>query len=283
MKYIFLALILMSNLYFSQNKVDTININQFKTVQLIFNDGVDFVEVGTGDLQVKTKIVDNVLIIQSSVPQNDFIQTNLFIKTKTNVYNPILNYVENPSKSTFLEKDLNVAINGTISNNQNSGANSTKKPENPKTQINKTIPNQDQQLLAKIISRNDMFKPSRQYTTDVWFRFWAHYILNGKFYIKLQIENESELDYVIDHLFFSIKSNKKRNASETQREVNYTKILNPADIIPAKSKAFIILEFDSFSINKNEELLIELSEKNGARNFVVGVPYFIINKPLSLN
>jgi hypothetical protein len=281
--YSFIILIFFSGFLFGQKKVDTIEINQFKTVQIIFNDGVDFVEAGTGDLQVKSKIVDNILIIQTVVPKDDFIPTNLFIKTKTNVYNPILKYNETPKKSTFLEKDLDGAVSGNTSLPPTTLSNSNKNSKIEKGVEKKTLSVDNQSLFNRISNRNEMFKPSRQYTTDVWFRFWAHYIENGKYYFKIQLENNSDLDYNIDHFFFSIKSNKKRNASETQREINYVKILNPTEVVPAKTKSFIIFEFDSFSINKNEEFLIEINEKNGARNFTVGVPYFIINKPLTLN
>ena len=58
--------------------------------------------------------------------------------------------------------------------------------------------------------------------------------------------------------------------------------MNQTDNIEANSTKILIFEFNTFSINKNEEFLIELKEKNGARNFVVGVPYYIINQPLPL-
>ncbi|REC40556.1 DUF4138 domain-containing protein [Chryseobacterium sp. 5_R23647] len=301
-KYYVLLFIFTSVLFYAQ-KVDTIEINQFKTVQIIFNEEITYVEAGTGDLQVKNKIVDNILILQSLVPQSDFINTNLFIKTKTNVYNPMIKYNELPKKSTLLEKDLKSAVNNSAipasppvlnktegvektskGNDSGKNKNSTSEVKTRTDEVNiyKTVAANDKSLFYQIMDKNDIFKPSRQYATDVWFRFFAHYIKDGKYYFKFQVENNSDLDYNIDHIFFSIQTLKKRNVSETQKEVNFTKFLNPTEVVPAKSKMFLVFEFNSFSINKTEEFVIETSEKNGARNFVVGIPYFIINKPIKL-
>lgn len=275
--------------YYAQK--DTIEINQFKTTQIIFNDEITLVEPGTGDLQVKNKIVDNVLILQSIVPQSDFIITNLFIKTKSSIYNPILKYNENPRKTTFLENDLKSAIEITQKATSSVGT----KKQNPLPITNKStnisneknslqnIRTEDLKLVQAILKRGESYKPSREYTTGMWFKFLSHFVYNGKFYLKFEVDNTSDLDFEIEHFFFSIQNRKKRNVSETQREVNFTRFLNETDSVSAKEKKFLIFEFPTFSMNKTEEFLIELKEKGGARNFVVGVPYFIINQPIKLD
>ncbi|PWN59981.1 DUF4138 domain-containing protein [Chryseobacterium oncorhynchi] len=271
---------------------DTIEINQFKTTQIIFNEEVSLVEPGTGDLQVKNKNVDNVLILQSIVPQADFIITNLFIKTKSNIYNPIIKYNENPKKTTFLEKDLKSAIGGVKDLGTKSNINkpviqtgsSDKRFSNNSTDKNslQNVKDSDLKLVEAVLKRGEAYKPSREYTTGMWFKFLAHFVYNGKFYLKFEIDNTSDLDFEIEHFFFSIQSRKKRNVTETQREVNYNRFLNETDRVNAKEKKVLIFEFPTFSMNKTEEFLIELKEKGGARNFIVGVPYFIINQPVKL-
>lgn len=302
-QFIFFAFLLCYNMILSQQKSDTIEINQFKTTQIIFNEDITFVEAGTGDLQVKNKIVDNILILQSVVTQADFIITNLFIKTKSGIYNPIIRYNENPKRSTMLESDLKTAVVSTtkntpvrvvtpqpeskpsVKNDKEQNRNSKREREdlgnsNDLTDIDGGT-SSDRAIVDALVKKHDLFKPSRQYTTDVWFRFYAHYIKDGKFYFKFQIENDSDLAYQIENFFFSVQSIKSRKTSDTQREINYTKFLNPTEVIPARSKKFLIFEFNSFSINKNEEFIVEVKEKNGARNFKVGVPYFIVNKPIT--
>ncbi len=280
MKINFLFFFLFSVLACSQ-VTDTIYINQFKTTQILFSDDITLVESGTGDLQVKTKIVDgNILIVQSVVPESDFIVTNLFIKTKGNIYNPMIGFSENPKISTYLEQNLKSAIGinpKTITLNS--------KQNTPKQNLVSNIKNSDLKnnaIVDKICEKKDLFKPSREYQTEVWFRFYAHYIQDGKYYFKFEIENNSALDYNIENIFFSVKNNKKRNASETQKEIPILQDLTEISVVPAKSKKCIIYTFSSFSIKRDEEFVVETSEKNGARNFQVGIPYFIINKPINL-
>lgn len=264
---------------------DTIEITQFKSTQLIFNEDITFVEAGTGDLQVKTKIVDNILIIQSIAPLEDFKSTNLFIKTATNIYNPILKYSAKPTISTILANNMKSAIsNQTINYSKTATPSSTSANASVQKGFSFNDPtNEEKKIIETITNYSDQFKPSREYTTGVWFRFLAHYINHDKFYMKINIDNTSDLNYNLDNFFFSVKSTKKRNATETQRAVIPIKIITPMEVIEANTSKIIIFEFNSFSINKDEEFLIELKEKNGARNFVVGVPYYIINQPLPLN
>lgn len=290
-----ISLILLLSIYnWTFSQTDTIEINQFKTSQIIFNDEISLVEPGTGDLQVKNKIVDNVLILQSIVPQSDFIITNLFIKTKSNIYNPILKYNETPKKTTFLEKELQsavhtVSIASTKKEIEDQKSTAVKKIDQSKITISKddkislaNVKDSDIRLVENIIKRNEAYKPSREYTTGLWFKFLAHYVFNGMFYLKFEIENTSDLDYNIENIFFSIQSRKKRNVTETQREINFTKFLNESEKINARTSKYLIYEFPTFSMNKNEEFLIEMKEKGGARNFIIGVPYFIINQPVKL-
>lgn len=271
MKQLFLFIFFCSQLIFAQK--DTIEINQFKSTQIIFAEDILLVESGTGDLQVQTKILGgNILIVQSVVPKEDFIVTNLFIKTKSNIYNPIINFKENSLISTYQQKDLRSAIgNNKIIPTAIVGKN-----------ISNEISKQNKEIADKVCELNDIFKPSREYITGVWFRFYAHYIDNGKYYFKFEIENSSDLDYDIEQFFFSIKNKKKRNASVTLKQINYTDLLTDVSIVSANSKKCIIFEFDSFSINRDEEMLVEVQEQNGARNFKIGIPYFIVNKPIQL-
>ena len=281
MKILILSLFFCGILMSAQT-TDTIEISQFKSTQILFSDDITNVESGTGDLQVKTKIIDNnILIIQSVVNKDDFISTNLFIKTKSNVYNPILKFVENSKKTTLIEGNLRSSLN--LSKlNQVLVQDKNLSSNNLKIGDNKIDRKEDVILLQKIINSSEEFKPSREYQTGVWFKFYAHYVNQGKFYFKFLMENESQLDYLFENFFFSIKNKKKRNASDTQREINYLRIVDSFDKVSAKTKRYIVFEFNSFSLNKDEEFVIELQEKKGSRNFKFAIPYYIINQPIKL-
>ena len=281
MKILILSLFFCGILMSAQT-TDTIEISQFKSTQILFSDDITNVESGTGDLQVKTKIIDNnILIIQSVVNKDDFISTNLFIKTKSNVYNPILKFVENSKKTTLIEGNLRSSLN--LSKlNQVLVQDKNLSSNNLKIGDNKIDRKEDVIILQKIINSSEEFKPSREYQTGVWFKFYAHYVNQGKFYFKFLMENESQLDYLFENFFFSIKNKKKRNASDTQREINYLRIVDSFDKVSAKTKRYIVFEFNSFSLNKDEEFVIELQEKKGSRNFKFAIPYYIINQPIKL-
>ncbi|MDY3538185.1 DUF4138 domain-containing protein [Riemerella anatipestifer] len=253
-------------------KIDTIQITQFKTTQIIFDKNINFVEAGTGDLQVKYKIVDNILILQSIVGEDDFINTNLFIKTDDSFYNPIIGYKKNPKYSTILEKSLQSAF----PNVEGSKVVTTEKEKAP-------LSKSDLELFKKIMNQKEESKGSRSYETGMWVKFYAHYIINNKVYFKIGFENATDLDYNIEHLFFSIKTRKKGNASVTQKEVTPNRVINKTDTIKGKQQYFMIYEFSPFSINRDEEVIVEVKEKNGARNFVFGIPNQIINRPIKLN
>lgn len=280
MKILILGLFFCGILTSAQQTTDTIEISQFKSTQILFSDDITNVESGTGDLQVKTKIIDNnILIIQSVVNKDDFISTNLFIKTKSNVYNPILKFVENSKKTTLIEGNLRSSLNlSKLNQVQDKNLSSN----NLKIGDNKIDRKEDVIILQKIINSSEEFKPSREYQTGVWFKFYAHYVNQGKFYFKFLMENESQLDYLFENFFFSIKNKKKRNASDTQREINYLRIVDSFDKVSAKTKRYIVFEFNSFSLNKDEEFVIELQEKKGSRNFKFAIPYYIINQPIKL-
>lgn len=283
---------------------DTLEISQFKTTQVIFSDEISMVESGTGDLQVKTKTMDNVLILQSAVPQDDFIPTNLFIKTKNTIYNLHLKYADNPKRSTILETAMRPAVEFTsngepyipdslqtkkafsaaqLSTNKRSGKINFQPQQTTQNSDYLGIKNDtDRNIVQRLLSKSDIFKPSREYQTAMWFRFYAHYVKDGKFYMKFQIENNSDLDYIIDNFFFSVKNKKRRNTSETQREIPFIRFVNEHPLVDANTKRYLIFEFNSFTITKDEEFLIELNEKKGSRNFTVGIPYYIINQPIKL-
>lgn len=277
----------------AQQVVDTIEVNQFRTTQIIFDEAIELVEPGTGDIQIKNKVVDNILILQSIVPFEDFIATNLFIKTKSNFYNPSIKFSKNITKSTYLEKEFKSAIgkqnNQTLITNIQSQNKSTlikeeKVNKNEELDVfgNPKYTPEDKNLINLINSKKDFFKPSRDYTTGVFFRFCAHYLNSGKIYFKFELENESTLKYNIKDIYFTIKNKKSRNSSKSEKDIELTKNLTNIKIINGVTKKNLIYEFEPFSIGKDEEMIINLKEQDGSRDLTIGIPYYIINQPIKL-
>lgn len=294
-KIIIICLVLILYNGITAQKLDTIHVSQFRSTQIIFDEPIELVEAGTGDLQVKNKIVDNILIIQSIVPEEDFIKTNLFIKTKSNVYNPSLSFNATPKKATYVEqnfasaigKNVTAAANTSVRQNPTSDIKSEeikgKKETNDLDAFGYPKYTADEKnLIQSISNRKDVFKPSRDYTTGVFFRFNAHYLNGGKVYYKFEIENESSLNYNIKDFYFTVRNKKSRNSSKTEKDLDITKNLTNIKTVNGKTKRFLIFEFNPFSIGKDEEMIVNIKEEDGSRDLTTGIPYFIVNNPIKL-
>ena len=292
MKHLLISFLFLS-IFADCQQVDTIEVNQFRTTQIIFDDAIELVEPGTGDIQIKNKIVDNILIIQSIVSSEDFIPTNLFIKTKSNFYNPSIKFSKNIPKSTYLEKEFKSAIgkdNNQLLGNKNiqseNKINSIKEEKRNIDELdvfgNPKYSTEDKNIITLINNKHDIFRPSRDYTTGVFFRFCAHYLNSGKIYFKFELENESTLKYNIKDIYFTIKNKKSRNSSKSEKDIELTKNLTNIKIINGVTKKNLIYEFEPFSIGKDEEMIVNIKEQDGSRDLTIGIPYFIVNNPFKL-
>ena len=133
-----------------------------------------------------------------------------------------------------------------------------------------------------INSKKDVFKPSRDYTTGVFFGFCAHYLSAGKVYYKFELENESSLKYDIKDIYFTVRNKKNRNSSKSEKDIEITKNLTNIKMINGLTTRNLIYEFEPFSIGKDEEMIINIKEQDGSRDLTIGIPYYIINQPIKL-
>jgi hypothetical protein len=273
MKHLIFFFSVFTNILYCQNKViDTIFINQYKSSQIIFEEEtiIDFIDVGTADLHVTNKHIDNVVILQSIVGQSDFVNTNMFIKTKNSgIYNFILSFSEKPKEYTyFIKKDNNNTVKY---DTKNSSAT--------------TIPAASKNILIDNIinKKTSAYKPSTSVITDTKAEFFGIFFFNKKLYYKLKITNSSFLDYKIKDYFVYVRNVKSRKTADSERSILPIKIHANFDIIKGKKEEFIVLEFDQFSLNKKEELIIEIKEgSNGQRDFKIIIPHYITNTPIVL-
>ena len=270
MKYIlnFLFLLLINVLY-SQKTLDTIFVNQSKSSQMIFDDEtvIDFVDIGTGDLSVAYRKFSNIVILQSIVAESSFINTNIFLKTKNNeVYNYIISYKENPKEYTYFVKNKNINTNA---------ISQEKKVDNSDI---KNI------LIENIINhKQKVFKPATFNISDTSCEFYAAYFINKKLYYKLKIINNSNLDYNVKDFYIYIKSIKSNKTAESERQIKPNKIFTNSNLIKGKKEEIFVIEFDQFSLNKEEELVIEIKEDfNGQRDYKLLLPHYITNRPIVL-
>lgn len=273
MKKLFYLLVLIGHFSLAQVVNQEIPINQFTTTQLIFdpNEEIEIVDVGTGDAMVGQKIIKNVLLLQSSVRESEYVPTNCFIKTKKNYYNFMLVFEKNPQKQTYIVnpetfKATSVG-NTTTSNNSNLSQAKPLKKENS--------------FIEKIKNKKNIFRPATTYNSDVVISFYGCYFdaAHSKIYYKFLVDNNSDLPYTFGEIFTTINKQKKKNSTDNERPI-YPKEIIKEETIKGKSKDFVYFVFDQFSVNRKEDLKVEFKEKNpGQRDFILRIPFFVVNKP----
>lgn len=248
---------------------DTIYINQYKTAQIVFDatETFEFIDIGTSNYQITYRELGNVIVIQSIVNGFELIPTNIFIKTKdNNIFNFILTYKETPKHYTYLVKTTDKQTAFQV---QGSTAN---------TAASRNI------LIDNIVNhKTKAFRPSTEILTDIKCEFHGLFLHNGKLYYKLKIDNNSNLDYKIRDYYVYIKNQKRRRTVASERVVPINNIFTNSSTVNGNTSSFIVLEFEQFSLNKKEDLYIEIKEGlNGQRDFKLLIPHFVTNKPLVL-
>lgn len=101
---------------------------------------------------------------------------------------------------------------------------------------------------------------------DLGFFIKAINLSDNKYYVVLQINNRSKIDYEISSIKLSIKNkvkSKKIGISSYPIPIRYT--YKKIDRVKVKTKEDEIIIFDKIVIDDDKVLLIEMNEKNGER------------------
>ncbi len=236
-----------------------IYVSSSKTTFLIFDSKVDYFDLGSNDLGIKrADNKDNIIKIKSKA--ENFKETNLTIMTSKNqYYSFILNYRNNPDTLVyFFQSSI--------------------------TEQNKQADNKPSELEVKLNSSENLVGESDLSTTDrsfiagkrkdkMTFLVKGIYVKDNKLFFQTEISNQSNINYEIDFLKFSIKNKKRYKKSISQEtEITPTSVSDASTIIEAGNepikKTFV---FEKFTIPDKKELIIDLWEKNGDRNLAIAV------------
>lgn len=252
---------------------DTLYVNLFKTQPIVFEDDIVTVSKGTDGVQLNHIVENkNVLILKSKVEKKNFIPTTLYIKTAQGYhYNFLVKYSENPSiqlKSISLSA---AALKPTAVNSY-------------PTKLKTSQPTQN--TLTKVLA--DKRKLKRHYARfdQVYLRFVNHYYVDGAVYYKFEIDNQSSFDYLIEYFKFFIqtKGNGKKESNTKklfEEGTDYSLIHGHHNLKPEESR-FFVLKFNKFSLNKEQNLIVELKEKSGGRDLFLKINSRLVNQPLTL-
>jgi len=235
-------------------KIPSINItvSSNKTSNLIFPYTIKSVDFGSSDLLAqKANGIDNILQVKAT--KENFEETNLSVITADgNLYSFLVNYSASPDLLNIRLKDLG-------NNLDNKGA-KILIPQN----INEAMMMSD---CKKIINSEYNFLNKRDESNGSVLFLKGIYVDKDILYLKLQVNNLSNINYDIDMLNFFIKdktSSKRTAVQELPQEPLL--IYNNIGSIHGASNHTFIVALPKFTILDKKIFMIQLTEKNGGRN-----------------
>jgi conjugative transposon TraN protein len=225
-----------------------------KTTNLIFPFAIKSVDRGSIDvLAQKANGVENILLVKAG--RQNFLETNLSVITADGkLYSFILNYINNPT-----------AINISVDNDSlNNDVSSSLKPLYNEASIRLDA--------ERIVKQKESVRGIRDYRFEVRFSLNGIYIKNDVIFFKLQVENNSNINYDVDMLRFFIRDARQTKRTATQEiDVQPLYVSGDTSTIKSNSKNTIVFASPKFTIPNRKYLSIQLMEKNGGRNLQLSV------------
>ena len=238
-----------------------IYVSSSKTTFLIFDSKVDYFDLGSSDVGLKrADNKDNIIKIKAI--NEGFKETNLTVMTSNNqYYSFILNYSNSPDTlNYFLKSDVKDQAKQAQANVVEPDL-KTEKVDSLDSPINLT--QFSNRLLVAGKRKNKMI-----------FLLKGVYIKNNKLLFQTEISNQSNIDYDIDFLKFSIKNKRRFKKSISQEtEIRPTSILNDTNNIVKAGNQPVqkVFVFEKFTIPDKKELVIDLWERHGDRNLAIAI------------
>lgn len=239
-----------------------IEVTYYKTVHIIFPSAIKYVDLGSPNLIAgKAGNTENVLRIKSAVRKFDA-ETNFSVITEEGIfYSFNVRYVDEPSKLNIEMKDI--VYNGESENTSANSMNIYQKElgkQSPKLVqlIERTIYKQDKRMIKHIGAKG----------FGVQCLLKGIYIHESLLYFYTDIKNMSNITYDVDFIRFKIvdKQVMKRVAIQ-EVPIVPIEVFNNVTAIEGNKNERTVFVFDKFTIPDDKQLLIEVYEKNGGRNY----------------
>ncbi|MBS1735568.1 MAG: conjugative transposon protein TraN [Bacteroidetes bacterium] len=236
-----------------------------KTTNIIFPYSIVSVDIGSQDvLAQKAKGVENILQIKAA--KENFPQTDISIITADGSLTSFLvDYAEQPAVL-----NLSLAI---------------EEKKNSTCILSETFNEAEVQKYAKLAS---VSKEKINSVKDK--RFGIRLQLNGLFihdnimYFRLNIANETNINYDIDQLRFYIRDQKKAKRTATQEiEINPLYVKGDTAVIVGQTERIFVYAVPKFTIPDKKYFVIELMEKNGGRYLQLHLKNKTIVKAVPIN
>ncbi|MBT2591403.1 conjugative transposon protein TraN [Pedobacter sp. ISL-68] len=230
-----------------------LNIAYSKTTNIIFPHAIISVDRGSKDvLAQKAKGVENILQVKAA--RDSFPETNLTVVTADGRLNSfILNYTQQPTV-------LNISLSGTPKGNV-----IFLSPEN----VNQA---QIQSYAQASAASKKKVRGVKDKDFGIRFQMSGLFIQDEVLYVRLNIENRSNVNYDIDQLRFFIRDQKKASRTATQEiEITPVHVENNTDKVDGNSQQTMVFALPKFTIPDKKYLAVQLMEKNGGRHLELHV------------
>jgi conjugative transposon TraN protein len=231
-----------------------------KTTSLVFPNAIRSVDLGSKSIMADKAInIENVLNVKASLI--GFNETNFSVITNDGrFYSFICNYNEYPKSLAYnlinYEYSFSQPKKIDIKFNENNGDNMSDVAEN-----------------TEVVRKKREYKITGIEANDIVFRVTGLFIKNNTYYIKVKIQNYSNINYDIDFNKFYIqdeKTLKQTTSQEYELEPIFKSPKNKETIL-ANSAVENVFAFDKFTLAQGKILKIMLNEKGGGRSLGVVV------------
>ena len=244
----------------SKIEPDSLTIAYSKTTNIVFPFAIKSVDRGSQDILVqKAKGLDNMLMIKAA--QKGFFQTNLTVVTADGkLYSFVLNYDEKSPQ-------LNLTVNKI-------------KPEGQEIYFSSETGNEeDVQEYSKLAFYDKKkIRGEKESNYDIDFGLSGIFIRDDVMYYRINVTNNSKINYDVDQLRFFIRDTKKVKRTASQEiEITPIYILNNVVEIDGEAENTFVFALPKFTIPEKKYLAIQLMEKNGGRH----VELHVKNKKLA--
>lgn len=251
-----ICLSLIGSTVFSQTIIQKrIPISDGKTTFLIFDDKVDYFDIGSGDIGLKKTEKDNIIKLKAIIA--NFRETNLTVMTANGqYYSFLLNFSNDPDTLNYFFKS------------------STTQTKLAPPIDNKIVTLNNYQYTAEKLTgyqSRSIIGGNKQHKMTFLVR--GIHVKDDKLFFHAEITNHSTINYDIDFLKFSIK-NTKRYKKTVSQETEIRPLFTSADSgnsINAESVVQKVFVFDKFTVPDKKEFVIDLWEKDGDRNLAIAI------------
>ncbi|MEE1964578.1 DUF4138 domain-containing protein [Allomuricauda taeanensis] len=248
-------------------KVDTLLISDVKTTHLVFNEGIQYVDIGSPYFVADTlQQMIRVKHIGQGLDDTKSNFSNLTVITGDGgYYSMILEY--NPLAPLMSYK---------IKKSDEFIPFFRKKKEKEEV-----IQNHFSDLCAQIegfrsknLLRNKRNEDLKIFVTGIFY-------IDEKIGIRMELRNESTIDFDIDHILFRTKLKKRFSPDYLYQERLISPLYTCPENMQISGKGYteITLLFDKFMPNKNERLFIDIFEQNGGRSATILIPRRTLIQP----